>query len=98
MSPLLKNLLIALVGAVVIWFGYQFFFAGDDALTVDGGEFNTQASRDTQEFLKRLQQLRAMKLDTSLFSDGRFRTLVDHRREVLDEPVGRSNPFAPAGQ
>lgn len=99
MSPLLKNLLIALAGAIVLWVGYTFFFANNDALlTAENAAVASQASRDTQEFLRHLQQLRNLELGAEFFSDPRFQSLVDYRQPVTEEPVGRANPFAPVGQ
>lgn len=99
MSPLIKNLLIATIAAVALWFGYQTFIASDDALLVaDNAAATSAAARDAQEFLIRLQQLNAIEFDRSIFDDPRFRSLVDLRQVVLDEPVGRTNPFAPIGQ
>jgi len=99
MTPLLKNLLIALGLAVALWLGYQFFMSQEEAALVSEGDFvATEASRNTQEFLLRLQQLRDLEFDQSLFSDGRFRSLVDYRKDIVEEPVGRANPFAPVGR
>lgn len=97
MTPLLKNLLIALALAVVLWLGYQFFLSQDDVVLESEGDLaTTEASRNTQEFLLRLQQLRDLEFDQSLFTDGRFRSLVDHRQDIIEEPVGRPNPFVSA--
>lgn len=99
MSPLIKNALIATIAAVALWFGYQMFIANDDPLLVSSNTTATsQAARDAQQFLVRLQQLNAIEFDRSVFEDVRFRSLVDLRQVVLDEPVGRTNPFAPIGQ
>lgn len=99
MSSLLKNILLALGLALILWLGYRIFFATDDAaLTENNSLIASEAARDTQEFLTRLQQLRNIKLDATIFADDRFRSFVDHRQEIVDEPVGRTNPFAPIGR
>ncbi len=99
MSSLLKNMLFALALAVILWLGYSIFFSEDEAaLTAANGAVSSAAARDTQEFLTRLQQLRDIKFDRTIFSDARFQSFVDHRQPIVDEPVGRPNPFAPIGQ
>lgn len=39
-------------------------------------------------------QIDAIKLDTSIFSDPRFSALTDITIRVINGPVGRTNPFA----
>jgi len=96
MSSLLKNMLLALALAALSWFGYRFFFASDEAAleAEDVGMF-PDAARETQGLLRTLQQLKDIRLDGSLFSDERFRSFVDYRQPLTDEPAGRENPFAP---
>ena len=99
MSSLLKNILFAVGLAAILWLGYKLFFAADEAqLSTLNANVLSQASRDTQEFLRMLQQLRDIKLNQELFDDARFQTFVNHRQAIVPEPVGRQNPFAPIGQ
>lgn len=96
MSSLLKNILFALGLALILWLGYSVFFKqDDDLLSANNSLVANDAARDTQEFLTRLQQLKSLRLDASIFSDDRFRSFIDHRKEITDEPYGRPNPFAP---
>lgn len=96
MSPLIKNLLFALGLATIVWLGYTIFIKDSElGLTASNSLVTSQAILDAQEFLAKLQQLRVIELDDKLFSDPRFRSLVDHRQVIVDEPVGRSNPFSP---
>lgn len=97
MSALLKNILFALVLAVILWLGYRLFFAGDESAAPLSATVLSQASRDTQEFLRTIQELREIKIDGEIFKDPRFQSFVDHRQPIVEEPVGRSNPFAPIG-
>lgn len=95
MSSLVKNLLIALALAVILWLGYSVFIKEDDtAGTVSVGA-SSQAALEAQEFLVKLQELNAIKIEGSVFSDTRFNTLIDFRQELRPEAVGRNNPFAP---
>lgn len=96
MSSLVKNIFFALALALILWIGYKVFFAGDaDSLTPLEAAVVSQASRDTQEFLKTLQQLQQIRLNGEIFEDARFQSFVDHRQAIVPEPVGRTNPFAP---
>lgn len=94
MSNLLKNLLFALGLAVIVLLGYFVFFTDDSSL-LESSESTSQAAAQTQEFLVRLQSLREVNIDTNFFTSQTFNSLVDQRRVLVDEPVGRDNPFAP---
>jgi len=47
------------------------------------------------EILSALNSLKVLKLDANIFVDPAFKSLVDFSRPVLEEPIGRKNPFAP---
>ncbi len=42
-----------------------------------------------------LLTLRAVKLDGTILSDLAFKSLKDFSTEIVPEPIGRDNPFAP---
>jgi hypothetical protein len=99
MSSLVKNILFAVVLAAILWLGYKLFFSADEEqLSALNANVLSEASRDTQEFLRTLQQLRDIKLNQEIFNDARFQTFADHRQAIVPEPVGRRNPFAPTGR
>lgn len=50
-----------------------------------------------EDVLELLATLREIELDESIFEDPAFRSLVDFGQELVPEPVGRENPFAPIG-
>lgn len=95
MSPLLKNLLIALGLAVLVWLGYILFVKGSDDLVTSTNGIENDAVRDGQELLVLLQQVRSVNLKGEVLEDARFQSLVDFRQDIVDEPKGRTNPFAP---
>ena len=97
MSGLIKNVLLALGLAIVLWLGYTLFLKEDESapLTAQNNFVTSQAARDTQDFLLKLQQLRNIEFRQALFTDPRFQSLIDHRQDLINEPVGRDNPFAP---
>ncbi len=96
MSPLLKNALVILGLVAVLALGFYLYLNQSDSelVTVNEGVRN-QALIESQAFLRRLQELREVKLDDSLFFDERFQSLVDFRRETETVEIGRNNPYAP---
>lgn len=50
-----------------------------------------------QDLISLLLTLKSIKLDEKIFSDTAFRSLEDFSKELVAEPVGRNNPFAPLG-
>ncbi len=56
---------------------------GDQSVAADKGLVGT------------LLQLRAVSLSGAIFSDPAFRVLRDFGTQIIPEPVGRPNPFAP---
>jgi hypothetical protein len=96
MSNLLKNLLIALGLAIILFVGYVVFFR-------DGGVSDTQgdvtlsqsAELESQQLLATLNELRSLSVDGTVFSNPLFLSLRDFRIDLGSEPEGRQNPFSP---
>ncbi len=96
MSPLLKNLLIGLGIAVIALIGaYLYQQRPSEVVTTVNERVANQAALETQDFLRRLQELRDVELSDTIFTDERFESLVDWHVETRDEPIGKTNPFAP---
>ncbi len=102
MTNLLKNLLIALAVAALLFVGYFFYLK--DFLAERSGDGDTisadsvsalSAEEETQNLLARLNLLNSITIDESVFEDTRFKSLIDFREDLGREPVGRKNPFAP---
>jgi len=93
-----QNILIIIGLVVAAFVAYSLFFTGTprDALTTEN--IDPTSSAVEQELIGLLLQLRSIELDVSFFSDTRFRSLEDFGQDVVNEPVGRTNPFAPLGQ
>lgn len=95
MTSILKNALFVFGLILLMAVAYFAFFRGDNTLLLSSNAALTgQAALETQNFLNRLQDLDKVSIDNSLFSDERFTSLHDFRTEFIDEPTGRSNPFA----
>jgi hypothetical protein len=67
--------------------------ATDTATTATSSQ-GSQAAEDTA-FLMKLASLKNIKIDTSLFTDQGFMTLVDNNVILDQAPYGRVNPFSP---
>lgn len=50
-----------------------------------------------QDVVDTLRQLEAVRLDGAVFSNPSFAALKDFSTQIIPEPVGRPNPFAPLG-
>ncbi len=99
MTNLLKNLLIALGLAIVLFVGYVVFMRGDEtdeSLADRGNNTSVEAGLETQELLVTLTELRSLNIDGEIFSDPLFLSLKDFRKDLGEEPTGRANPFLPA--
>lgn len=53
------------------------------------------ASPEERAILDTLLQLRAIQLSGTIFTNPAFAALRDFRTDIVAEPIGRRNPFAP---
>jgi hypothetical protein len=95
MDSTLKNVAVILVIFTLAFVGYYFFIQKDKtALGLDSGSINQDLFADVQRYIGRREVLDKVKLDTAIFKDERYNTLIDYTPEeaVMPEP-GRDNPF-----
>jgi hypothetical protein len=68
---------------------------------VTGGESpiltTTENGSQGSATVSALLDMRSLKLDGRLFDNPAFVSLIDTNKEIIPEPVGRANPFAPIG-
>lgn len=57
-----------------------------------------EGNQKGREILALLADLKKIQLDGSIFDDPKFQELQDFSRELIPEPKGRPNPFAPIGK
>jgi hypothetical protein len=98
MSNLLKNLLIVLGLAIILFVGYVVFIKGDsedEYLLESQNASSIEAELETQRLLVMLNELKALDISGEIFTDPLFLSLQDFRIDLGEEPTGRSNPFAP---
>ena len=96
----IKILLLVIVAFVL----YGAFFGGEDEFSdefvvseLSGGELGVLEQQIGSELLALLLELEEINLDTSIFDSQVFRGLTDFGQELIPQPIGRPNPFAPIG-
>lgn len=83
---------IAILVAGAIWYGMSQGSVGSTSL------ISTQSignSPDERELVETLLALRAVTLDGTVFNEPAFLSLRDFGTQIVPEPAGRPNPFAP---
>jgi hypothetical protein len=92
-----KSLLVMGLAAFVGMVGWYTLrgSSSPDALLVTENVGTGAPNETERDLVATLLQLRAIGLDGTIFSDPAFQSLVDYGIEIVPEPVGRENPFAP---
>lgn len=98
MNSLLKNSIV-LIGLVALAAIGYYLFVTEREVTINNSNGSTvdEADLETRFFLQRLGELQQIQLDTSIFADARFRSLVDFSSTVERVPSGRATPFSSPG-
>lgn len=91
-----KAVIIAVLVIAIAFFVYSYFFAKPTEPVLSVQAVSNTPSVD-QDLIALLLQLKSIKLDDAIFSDSAFKSLQDFSQELVQEPVGRNNPFAPLG-
>lgn len=78
--------------AIGVWYTLTPSSSSSTVLSSDGG-----TAGPGQDVVDTLRQLDAVKLDAAIFSEPAFSDLKDFSTQIVPEPVGRPNPFAPLG-
>jgi hypothetical protein len=93
-----RRILMAIIIFAVALFIYLTFFRDEDK---DSGLVSTTvATVETGveiDLISLLFELSNVDLDGALFEKRSFQSLVDFGQEILPQPIGRPNPFAPVG-
>ncbi len=87
-------IVVALLVAVGIWIGLSSGGTSSDSLLSSESVSDEGPDRD---LVATLLALRSVKLEGSIFTDPSFQSLKDFSTQIVPEPVGRPNPFAPLG-
>ena len=99
LEMLIKNKMILLMMGVIIGgFVLYKYIRGDESSSLiqpQKQEISAGARAGERAILDTLLQLKAITLSGSIFENPAFSTLRDFRTEIVAEPIGRKNPFAP---
>ena len=93
--------IIALLLAGFVWYGMNGSSPESATLleadSVDG-TVGSEIAAQERVMLDTLLQLKAIQLSGNIFGNPAFQALRDFRTEIVSEPIGRKNPFAPLGE
>lgn len=95
MEFIIRHKLLSIIGVIVFlgggWYVLSSSGGGDATNLVATGA----TSQDSQQLLLTLNELHAVKLDSSVLSSAAFQSLQDFTTPIVPEAVGRTDPFAP---
>ncbi len=92
MSSLIQNILI--VGGVLAILGLGYFlYTQNKGLEATDAQLSAQLVVESEDFLRRLNELKAIELDGSIFSDPRFVSLINYSLPIRSDSVGNRRPF-----
>jgi len=102
MTPKLKKIILTILAIIILFIVYAVFIKSDPtnpelvkgSSSVAGSEEAKILGNQISQALLRIEQI---KLDKSIFSSEIYLTLKDRSQAIAEEPIGRSNPFAPLG-
>lgn len=105
MTPKLKKIIIVIVGLAILFVLYSAFLKPDPVAEtlVSGREgiAGTAASQNAQvigsQITQALLKIEQITLERAIFDNPLFASLEDRSEPIVDEPIGRTNPFAPLG-
>ncbi len=89
------SIIVIIAIAVVAYFLYSGSKTPDSVGTLTQSQANPEAGAVSARILNLLNQIRSLKIDTSIFRDNAYQTLVDYSVAIPPVNVGRPNPFAP---
>ncbi len=94
MSSSMKNITVSLLLITLAVAGYYFFVQKDKSgLEQDSMALTQDMMVNTQIFMERRNTLDKTTLDTEIFSNPVFKSYRSFNEPILEEPVGRANPF-----
>lgn len=93
-----KSIISVVIIVGILGLGY-FYFSGGTPSPAAGSLVQSQTTPEANAVSSRilglLNQIRSLKIDTSIFKDAAYQTLVDYSVAIPQVNVGRPNPFAP---
>lgn len=95
MAILKNKLVLIILGGIVLAGVVWYSFMRDDSTQLLQTKDLTTATSVDSDVVGVLLQLRSISLSGTIFTDPAFQSLQDFGREIVPEPAGRANPFAP---
>ncbi|MCA9354047.1 MAG: hypothetical protein KC877_00830 [Candidatus Kaiserbacteria bacterium] len=96
MSKTAVNLIIVL-GLITVAFAGYYLYTQKSATTLDFDSnrptFDNMIA-NTRAFIERGKVLDGVQMNVGLFDDERFTSLRSYRTDIVEPPIGRSDPFA----
>ena len=83
---------LGIIVALGVWFGLSRESPSNSLLTTENV---ATAPAGDKTLIDTLLQLRAVTLSGTIFTDPLFMNLRDFGTQIVPEPIGRPNPFAP---
>ena len=96
MNSAIKNIVTLLGIATIAFAGYYLYTQRDaSSLNLGGNSDALRAMRaNSQLFIERRKILDEINFDMALFEDDRFQSLQSFDRDVVEQNIGRPDPFA----
>lgn len=98
MQYLIQHKLILILVVVVVLGGAGYAVMGGGAPETATLTTSVPVSGPEAGLVETLLALRAVKLEGTIFTEPAFLQLQDYSTQIVPEPVGRANPFAPLGK
>lgn len=100
MTPKLKKIIITLIIILILFVVYAVFIKKDptaESMIGGTGSVSSDAQVLGSQISQALVRIEQIKLDRGIFDNNIYKTLTDRSEIIEEEPIGRSNPFAPIG-
>jgi hypothetical protein len=82
---------------IVVAMAFIYLLKNPSDSSLVAAERRTTEFSSAKEVLDLLNKMSKVKLDDSIFYDKAFISLRDTTVELVNQPIGRNNPFAPLG-
>lgn len=95
-APSKKTIFYIIIIAIVVVLAYLYFSgapADNSASLEEAGAPTSESSIVAANVLALLNQISALKIETAIFTNPVYKSLVDHTVPVLEQNIGRENPF-----
>ncbi|MDD5165219.1 MAG: hypothetical protein PHG25_01630 [Candidatus Pacebacteria bacterium] len=90
-----KSMIWILIIIAVVGLGYYYFSSNSTPASTSLVGTDSATAAAGVRVLNLLNQVQSLQIDTKLFKDAGFNTLVDYSVVIPPVNVGRPNPFAP---